>query len=584
MKKYRQPLGRSRSLQRREAEAWREEEIWRQRQADRQRKPNRHTGLLIGLSVFFAVGILACGALLLVMAGGENGSFTVVEGGLVLRSGDRERRFASLQAEEKTLREKQQLRTAEGDPGDGDRWPLVKQYQGRFTPGIIIDGLDVAGLTREEARAELQRLPAGEGGTYALTVEAGTRFTVSSEIAPMIRDIDDQLDSAWEYAWEGMPCTDLRGPLSAGAVTPADGETPFEARVRSLRAAEAAREAALDETERMLEARARQPMHFSTDYTFDRDAIRVITDSIAKTCTREPVNAVIEGFDPGSRTFSVTAEINGADLDADLLFDQVMASLERGETYSTLYITPEIVPAAVTRSALQSRLGMISTFTTATTGNANRNTNIRLSAEAINGYRVNPGDSFSFNNATGQRTERKGYKPAAAISGGQTKDEIGGGVCQTSSTLFNAVARGNFEVVSRSPHAWPSSYVEKGMDATVDTPSPDFIWRNNSEYPVFIWAHYENQQITVSLYGMKLEDGVSYDLESVVVQTYPKPEGTREVRNENLPAGTRKKTVTARKGYEVETYKLKKIDGEVQERTLFFTSTYKAYQETWEYN
>ena len=325
-------------------------------------------------------------------------------------------------------------------------------------------------------------------------------------------------------------------------------------------------------------------MYFSTDYTFDRDAIRVITDSIAKTCTREPVDAVIEGFDPGSRTFSVTAEINGTNLDADLLFDQVMASLERGETYSTLYITPETVPAAVTRSALQSRLGMISTFTTETTSNANRNTNIRLSAEAIHGYRVNPGDSFSFNNATGQRTERKGYKPAAAISGGQTKDEIGGGVCQTSSTLFNAVARGNFEVVSRSPHAWPSSYVEKGMDATVDTPSPDFIWRNNSEYPVFIWAHYENRQITVSLYGMKLEDGVSYDLESTVVRTIPKPEGIREVRNENLPAGTRKKTVTARKGYEVETYKLKKIDGEVQERTLFFTSTYKAYQETWEYN
>ena len=585
MKKYRQPLGRTRSLQRREAEIWREEEAWRQHQEQQQHGPKKHTGLFVVLSVLFTVGILACGALMLSVAGGENASFTVIGGKFIRRNSMEERRFDARKQEEQTLRAKQQARTAQGNPEDGDRWPLIQQYQGKFAPGVIIDGLDVAGMTRDEAQAALRRLSAGEGGTYSVTVEAaGTRYVVTSETAPMIRDIDEQLDHAWEYAWEDMPCTDLSGPVTGSAVLPEDGETPFEARLRSLQEAEKAREEALDETERLLEERAQQPMHFSTDYTFDRDAIRVITNSIANTCTKEPVDAVIAGFAPESRTFAVTEDIPGANLDPDLLFDQVMAALDRGDTTATLYITPESIPAEVKKAELESRLGCISSFTTTTTSNANRNTNIRLSAEAINGYRVNPGDSFSFNHATGQRTERKGYKEAAAISGGQTRDEVGGGVCQTSSTLFNAVARGNFEVLQRSPHAWPSSYVEKGMDATVDTPSPDFVWRNNSEYPVFIWAHYENQKITVALYGIRLEDGITYDLESEVVQTLPKPEGIKEVRNEELPHGTRRKTVTARKGYVVKTYKVKRLDGEEIERTLFCESTYKAYQETWEYN
>ena len=206
MKKYRQPLGRTRSLQRREAEIWREEEAWRQHQ-EQQHGPKKHTGLFVVLSVLFTVGILACGALMLSVAGGENASFTVIGGKFIRRNSVEERRFAARKQEEQTLRAKQQARTAQGDPEDGDRWPLIQQYQGKFAPGVIIDGLDVAGMTRDEAQAAHQRLSAGEGGTYSVTVEAaGTRYVVTSETAPMIRDIDEQLDHAWEYAWEDMPC------------------------------------------------------------------------------------------------------------------------------------------------------------------------------------------------------------------------------------------------------------------------------------------------------------------------------------------------------------------------------------------
>ena len=157
-------------------------------------------------------------------------------------------------------------------------------------------------------------------------------------------------------------------------------------------------------------------------------------------------------------------------------------------------------------------------------------------------------------------------------------------MCQTSSTLFNAVARANLEIVYRSPHAWPSSYVEKGMDATVNWPNLDFKFRNDTDWPIFIVAWYENREVTVEIYGMSLGEGITIDLESEVTKTIQAPEGIKYVQNTDLPAGTSQKTVSARKGYEVNTYKVWYQNGKEISRELLCTSTYKAYQETVEYN
>ena len=162
--------------------------------------------------------------------------------------------------------------------------------------------------------------------------------------------------------------------------------------------------------------------------------------------------------------------------------------------------------------------------------------------------------------------------------------EVGGGVCQTSSTLFNAVARANLEIVYRSPHAWPSDYVEKGMDATVNWPNLDFKFKNNTDYPVFIVAYYEDRKVTVELYGVGLQDGMTIDLQSVVTRTIPAPEGTKYVLNTSLAPGETKDTVKARTGYVVETYQVWYKNGEEVSRNLLCTSTYKAYQKTVEYN
>ena len=203
-------------------------------------------------------------------------------------------------------------------------------------------------------------------------------------------------------------------------------------------------------------------------------------------------------------------------------------------------MTSQVLAPKVTSAALQSNFAMIASFTTTTNSNENRNTNINLAAHAISGTTVLPGDTFSFNNATGERIVAKGYLPAPAIADGTTRDDIGGGVCQLSGTLFNAVALADLEIVYRSPHAWPSDYVDKGRDATVDWPSLDFKFKNNKDTPVFIVAGYQKRKVTVELYGMSLGRGVAIDLQTKLVSTREAPREPIYQQNPNCqPASSR---------------------------------------------
>ena len=299
---------------------------------------------------------------------------------------------------------------------------------------------------------------------------------------------------------------------------------------------------------------------------------------------REPVNSQVQSFNFSTREFTFTDDLPGAKIDPEDLYSRLTTLLDSGVTNTTVRVVPQRIEAEMTKAELMNRFGLISAYTTNTTDNRNRNTNIQLSAAAINGITVKPGEIFSFNATTGERTAEKGYKEAAAISGGQSKDEIGGGVCQTSSTLFNAVARADLEIIERNPHAWPSNYVEKGFDATVNWPGLDFKFKNNTGWPIFIIAGYANRKVTVSIYGMSLGADTSIDLESVTTRVLPQPEGTNYVINTSLAIGESKRTVTGRKGYIVETWKVWTQAGREIKRELLFTTTYKAYQETIEYN
>ena len=199
--------------------------------------------------------------------------------------------------------------------------------------------------------------------------------------------------------------------------------------------------------------------------------------------------------------------------------------------------------------------------------------------------------------ASGQKKKTTGK---ARQSGGQSRQtsrspqknprppirrEVGGGVCQTSSTLFNAVVRADLEIVKRSAHSWPSSYVNKGEDATVNWPSLDFVFRNNGDYPVFVIAWYENQTVTVQIYGKLLPNGQTVDLESEVIKTIKPDDAVLYTLDASLPVGTRKAGRKKRTGYVVDTYKVyKDASGNVTEKKKLWTTTYRAMQDEILYN
>ncbi|MGN0779775.1 MAG: VanW family protein [Aristaeellaceae bacterium] len=422
-------------------------------------------------------------------------------------------------------------------------------------PGVYIDGVHVGGMTQQEAAEAVWQVSATYGGDFAITVQVGNgSWLIDATQVPMTRNVQDMVQQAYAYGRENT--TAIRGTRI----------TPFQERLNT----------ALSLRE--------NPVTLTTSLTYDRTAIRQLTDSIVAYVNREPVNASVAAFDFNTRTFTFDSDVPGAYIDPEKLYAQVTGRLDAGDMYATITVEPEMLLAAVTKAELMNSFRMVSSYTTSTTSNANRNTNIELSAAAINGTTVLPGETFSFNKATGQRTAEKGYREATAISGGQSVPEVGGGVCQTSSTLFNAVARANLEIVERSPHAWPSSYVDKGMDATVNWPNLDFKFKNNTDWPVFIVSYYKNRKVTVELYGMGLGDGVSIDLESEVIRTIEPSSEIKYVQNTSLPAGTQKETVKARTGYEVVTYQVWYQNGKEYDRVQLCKSTYKAYQATVEYN
>ncbi len=422
-------------------------------------------------------------------------------------------------------------------------------------PGVYVDNVHVGNMTIDQAREALASGSVQSDSGFSLTVNIGNRsFPINSQLVPLTRNVDQVLEQAYALGRQNtIP--------AVNAV-----ETPFEQRLKA--------------TEELYNQNVLLTSHMS----YDKAAVQTLTDEMVSRLSRDPVDATVQSFDFNTRKFTFSDEAVGVRVDGEALYQQVIAKLDAKEYGQTITFTPEIINPKVTKVELMNNFKKVSEYTTETTSNSNRNTNVDLSAKAINGHTVMPGQVFSFNETTGQRTEAKGYKEAIAISGGQSVPDIGGGVCQTSSTLFNAVARADLEIVDRSPHSWPSTYVAKGLDATVNWPNLDFKFRNNKDTPIFIISYYNNRKVTVEIYGMSIGQGMAIDLKSEVTKTNRPSSEVKYVQNTSLPVGTSKETIEARTGYVVDTYKVWYKDGQEVRREKLFTSNYRAYQRTVEYN
>ncbi|MCI8352872.1 MAG: hypothetical protein HFJ58_04680 [Clostridia bacterium] len=216
---------------------------------------------------------------------------------------------------------------------------------------------------------------------------------------------------------------------------------------------------------------------------------------------------------------------------------------------------------------------LLATYTTSfSTSNVNRTTNIKLSSNKINGVVLMPGEEFSYNKVVGQRTQAKGYKSAPVYVGGKVVNDIGGGICQVSSTLYNTALRANLEIIKRSNHRFATGYVPLSTDATVSWGGPEFIFKNSRKYPIKIVSTVTGGKIKVDIYGCKEEVEYDVTIQSVTLQTISMK--TEYRTNTSLPAGTTRTVQKGHPGYKSKAYRILKLNGKVISKQLLSTDTY----------
>lgn len=271
--------------------------------------------------------------------------------------------------------------------------------------------------------------------------------------------------------------------------------------------------------------------------------------------------------------FEIHPEVEGIDFDVE---EAKKALEEDKEEYEiSLKITkPKVTTNQIGTEAFPDQLATFKTNYDG--GDKDRTTNLQIACNKINGKVVMPNETFSYNKTLGARTAAAGYKNAKVYEAGQVVDGIGGGICQISSTLYNAVLRANLEIVERKNHQFVTSYVEAGMDATVVYGMTDFKFKNTRKYPVKIIASAKNGVATVSIYGIKESEEYTFSFRTVTISTIPT--STKYIDDPTLEAGKEKVKQKGANGKKTETYMTKMLNGKIISTTIISRDTYDAMQ------
>ena len=266
---------------------------------------------------------------------------------------------------------------------------------------------------------------------------------------------------------------------------------------------------------------------------------------------RDSADAVMD-----DETYEVSREVYGYTFD----LENAKHLLEYAKYGDTLRIDMEYILPEARYEELAGMLfrDVLGEFQTEHTKDENRNNNLKLACQAINGMILKPGEVFDFNVVVGKRTAEAGYKAADAYSSGKTVKTLGGGVCQVSSTIYYCCLLADLEIVDRSPHSYVSSYMPMGTDATVSWNGPEFRFKNSTNYPIRIETEVADGYVKAKLIGTDEKD-YYIKIESEVITTRNPTTVYEEIDVDDNPEGYKDGQVisTAYKGYTVQTYKCK---------------------------
>lgn len=431
----------------------------------------------------------------------------------------------------------------------------VMAYDNLYNEGVYVDGIHLGGMTREQAKEAVTKSAQLKCDEWHVRLETSLGEYVgeiNSYHLGMTVHVDDALEEAWQ-----------QGRIN--------GE--FEER-----------KAAMD-------ALAANPYHGSTALpSSDTAAIDRILNEIAANIYIAPVDATWDFNEELTNPFQFTDEVNGRYLDVESIKAQVYDMVSRMET-GVILIEPTTLYPTYTRAYLESRMALIASAYTpiSSTSEEGRNLNIERACDLINGTVIEPGKTFSFNGVVGPRSKNNGFHKAIEYAYSKQVEGYGGGVCQVSSSIYWAAVRANMEIVKREQHSLEVGYTTFGFDATVNYEGRkiDFVFRNNTDSPIYIITKVvrrpkvdkNHNLVLCEIYGVPLEAGVTYDIVAVTTEVpIPEPTVVPDTKAEHVIYTDETFTVEGSVGYEVDSYKVKYLNGEEVERTFLYHDTYKVVQ------
>ena len=433
----------------------------------------------------------------------------------------------------------------------------VNAYADLFVPGVYVDGINLGGMTPEQGLNSVQsRIQQRNDAWNVILTYQGTQLAqINAGMLGMSVDIGQVLNDAWAQGHTG-------DAEQRYAAMKALEQTPYEA--------------------------------YTAAPSGDTSVIDNVLGQVKSQIDTPAVNARLLSFDPSlPYPFTFQEEARGYQLDVEEVREELYHMVST-MTSGRVELQPTVVEPSVYLADLQRHYMLRSSVYTpiSTSSTDDRNNNIRRSLDLINGYVLQPGSQFSFNTVVGQRTEENGFYPAIEYAYGEHVMGVGGGVCQASTTVYQAAVCAGLQIIKREPHSDAVNYTEYGKDATVywvGKRKIDLVFKNNTEDPIYIVAGVQQDPSNkrriiarVLIYGADMGD-VRYEIECKTVQELDPPEKPVYVKDKDGTYVTytdqEKSVAKAKPGYVVESYRVKYEASTEVERVLLYSDTYEPKAE-----
>lgn len=404
---------------------------------------------------------------------------------------------------------------------------------------VFIDDIDVSGMNAKEAKKAVQKkIDTYKKTKVTLVAEEAKVDVTLDELGFSMSNLDQQIKAALSYGKSGSIWS---------------------------------RNSAIKELEKNKKV-------LSAVYAVDEKAVTKVIDEKMPELEGSAKDATLTRKDG---VFVITDSRKGVAIDIE-------SSVQVIETYfnktwskkdGTIELVVKVEEPKVTREDFEQVKDLLGTFTTYCGTGGGRVQNIVSGASHINGAVIMPGETYSANAAMEPYTKENGFAEAGSYENGKVVQSMGGGICQVSSTLYNAVILSELEIVERAAHSMLVNYVKPSMDAAIAGDFKDLKFKNNTDAPIYIEGFVKNGNITFNVFGKETRDSsrkVSYEHE-VLSQT---PASKKFVATAD-PVGTKKMSSSGHTGMKARLWKVVTENGQEVSRTIVNNSTYRSSEEIW---